>query len=206
MKVLLLNGSPKPAGNTAFALGQMAEVLQSAGIDTEIIQVGSALVPGCTGCGACYKLGRCVREDLVNEVAAKLQDADGLVLGSPVYFASPNGALITFLDRLFYSTGRMDKRRKVGACVVCARRGGTTAALDVLNKYITYAQMPLASSVYWNIIHGARPGEASQDAEGVRTVRTLAANMGYLIRALDLTRDQLPLPEPEPRAFTNFIR
>lgn len=206
MKVLLINGSPKVSGNTAFALQQMEEVFAEYGIETETIQVGSKALWGCVGCGSCYKTGKCVFDDLVNETARKLADADGMVVGSPVYYASPNGTLISFLDRLFYSTGRIDKRMKVGASVVCARRGGTTAAMDVLNKYFTISQMPVASSTYWNIIHGAKPGEAAMDAEGIRTVRNLAKNMAYMMQAFAAARDTLPLPEPEPKAFTNFIR
>ena len=206
MKVFWINGSPKANGNTAFALEQMAEVFASMGIETETIQVGNLLIRGCQGCGACYKLKKCVFEDdIVNETARKLAEADGMVVGSPVYYASPNGTLISFLDRLFYSN-RADLRNKVGASVVCARRGGTTAAMDVLNKYFTISQMPVASSTYWNIIHGAKPGEAQQDAEGIRTVRNLAKNMGYMIQAFQLAKDQIPMPEAEPKAFTNFIR
>lgn len=206
MKVLLINGSPKTNGNTAFALNQMADVFHAEGIETEIIQVGSQLIRGCTGCGSCYKLGRCVFDDVVNETATKLQNADGLVLGSPVYYASPNGTLLSFLDRLFYSSGSIDKRMKVGASVVVARRGGCTASMDVLNKYFTISQMPVASSTYWNIIHGAKPGEAAQDGEGIRTVRNLAKNMVFLMRSVAMGKDSIGLPEPEKKVFTNFIR
>jgi len=206
MKVLLINGSPKEKGNTAFALEQMAEVFADMGIETEMIHVGNLLIRGCQGCGACYKIGHCVIDDIVNEVAQKLDAADGMVVGTPVYFASPNGTLISFLDRLFYSTGKMNKRMKVGAAVACARRGGTTAALDVLNKYFSYAEMPLAPSTYWNIIHGAKPGDAQQDAEGIRTMRNLAKNMGFMMKAFAAAKDTVELPEPEKKAFTNFIR
>ena len=207
MKVLLINGSPRSNGNTAFALAHMADVFAAAGVETETIQVGHLLIRGCQGCGTCYKLGKCVfNDDIVNETAEKLSQADGIVVGSPVYYASPNGTLISFLDRLFYSSGKKGKEMKVGACVVCARRGGTTAAMDVLNKYFTISQMPVASSTYWNIIHGGKPGEAAQDAEGIRTVRNLAKNMVYMMQAFALAKDQIPLPEPEPKVFTNFIR
>lgn len=206
MKVLLLNGSPKAKGNTAFALAQMAEVFAEAGVETEILQVGSQLIRGCTGCGNCYKTGRCVFDDLVNETAARLPGCDGIVIGSPVYYASPNGTLLSFLDRLFYSTGHIDKRMKVGASVVCARRGGCTAAMDVLNKYFTISSMPVASSTYWNQIHGAKPGEAAMDAEGIRTMRNLAKNMVFLMNAIAAEKEAAGLPEPEPKAFTNFIR
>ena len=206
MKVLIINGSPKENGNTAFALNQMCKVFADMGIETETIHVGNQLIKGCQGCGACYKIGKCVIDDIVNETAAKLADADGMVVGSPVYYASPNGTLLSFLDRLFYSTGKISKRMKVGASVVCARRGGTTASMDVLNKYFTISEMPVASSTYWNIIHGAKPGEAEQDAEGIRTVRNLAKNMGYMMKAFAAAKDTVELPEPEKKAFTNFIR
>ena len=206
MKVLLINGSPKEKGNTAFALEQMAEVFAEQGIETEILQVGSECIRGCIGCGSCYKTRRCVFDDLVNETAARLDTFDGIVVGSPVYYASPNGTLLSFLDRLFYSSGKINKRMKVGASVVCARRGGTTASMDVLNKYFTISEMPVASSTYWNIIHGAKPGQAAEDAEGIRTVRNLAKNMSYMIKAFAAAKDTVELPAPEPKAFTNFIR
>lgn len=206
MKVLLINGSPKTDGNTAFALRQMADVFQTKGVEVEIIQVGSQSIRGCTACGGCAKIGKCVFDDLVNETAEKLKTADGLVLGSPVYYASPNGTLLSFLDRLFYSSGHIDKRMKVGASIVVARRGGCTASMDVLNKYFTITQMPVASSTYWNIIHGSKPGEAAQDAEGIRTVRNLAKNMLFLMQSISMGKESLVLPEPEQRVFTNFIR
>lgn len=206
MKVLIINGSPKAGGNTAFALSQMAEIFAEAGIETETIQVGSQLIRGCIGCGSCYKSHRCVFDDLVNETAAKLEGCDGIVVGSPVYYASPNGTLISFLDRLFYSTGHIDKSMKVGTAVVCARRGGCTAAMDVLNKYFTISSMPVASSTYWNQIHGGKPGEAQQDPEGVRTMRNLAKNMVFLMQSIAMHKEEIGLPEPEPKVFTNFIR
>ena len=205
MKVLLINGSPKVNGNTAFALQQMEEVFTAEGVETEVIQVGSKEVRGCIGCGSCYKTGKCVFDDLVNEVAAKFQEADGIVVGSPVYYASPNGTMISFLDRLFYSA-HYDLRMKVGASVVVARRGGCSAAKDVLDKYFTISQMPVASSCYWNMIHGAKPGEAALDPEGIRTVRTLAKNMAFMMRAIAREKAESGLPQPEPKAFTNFIR
>ena len=206
MKVLLINGSPKTNGNTAFALNQMVDVFQSEGVEAEVIQVGSQPIRGCAACGGCYKLGKCVFDDLVNEVAEKLQYADGLVVASPVYYASPNGTLLSFLDRLFYSSGHVDKRMKIGASVVVARRGGCTASMDVLNKYFSISQMPVASSTYWNIIHGSKPQEAAQDAEGIRTVRNLAKNVVFLMRSVALGKETIGLPEPENRVFTNFIR
>lgn len=205
MKVLLINGSPKAKGNTAFALNQMADVFADHGIETEIIHVGSQNIRGCTGCGSCFKTGKCVIDDMVNEFAPKFEAADGIVLGSPVYYASANGTLVAFLDRLFYST-RFDKRMKVGACVAVARRGGCSATFDQLNKYFTISGMPVASSHYWNIIHGAKPGEAEQDAEGIATVRNLAKNMAFLIKSIALGKETYGLPEYDKRAFTNFIR
>ena len=206
MKVLMINGSPRANSNTGVALNEMEKVFKAKGIETEIIQVGSQVIRGCTGCGSCYKLGKCVFNDLVNETAEKLNDADGIVLGSPVYYASPNGTLLSFLDRLFYSTGKINKRMKVGASIVCARRGGTTASMDVLNKYFTISEMPVASSTYWNIIHGSKPGDAEQDTEGIRTMRNLAKNMSYMIKALAAAKDTVELPEADPKVFTNFIR
>lgn len=206
MKILLINGSPKANGNTAFALSQMEDIFLQAGIEAETIQVGSQVIRGCIGCGSCYKTHKCIFDDLVNDTAAKLAEADGVVIGSPVYYASPNGTLLSFLDRLFYSTGHIDKRMKVGASVVCARRGGCTASMDVLNKYFGISGMPIAGSSYWNIIHGAKPGEAALDAEGVRTMRNLAKNMVFLMNAIAAEKEKAGLPEPEAKAFTNFIR
>ena len=206
MNVLIINGSPKANGNTAFALSQMEAVFAENGIACETLQVGSQLIRGCIGCGSCYKTKKCVFDDLVNETAAKLDQFDGIVVGSPVYYASPNGTLLSFLDRLFYSTGHIDKRMKVGASVVCARRGGCTAAMDVLNKYFTISSMPVASSTYWNQIHGGKPGDAQQDLEGIRTMRNLAKNMVFLMNAIAAEKAPQGLPEPEPKVFTNFIR
>ncbi len=205
MKVLLINGSPKTNGNTSFALAQMAEVFADQGIETEVIHVGNQVIRGCLGCGSCYKTGKCVIDDIVNEIAPKFEEADGLVLGSPVYYASANATLIAFLDRLFYST-RFDKRMKVGASVVVARRGGCSATFDQLNKYFTISGMPVASSHYWNLIHGAKPGEAQQDAEGIATMRNLAKNMAFLMKSIALGKETFGMPEYDKRAFTNFIR
>ena len=205
MKVRLINGSPRVNGNTAFALNQMAEVFADQGIETELIQVGKEAIRGCVACGSCYKTGKCVFDDLVNEVAPKFAEADGIVLGSPVYYASANATLVAFLDRLFYST-HFDKRMKVGASVVVARRGGCSATFDELNKYFTISGMPVASSHYWNMIHGARPGEAEQDAEGIITMRNLAKNMSFLIKSIALGKETFGLPQYDPRQATNFIR
>ena len=205
MKVLLINGSPKANGNTTYALRQMAEVFSAQGVEAEIFHVGSQPIRGCIACGSCRKNGKCVFDDLVNEAAPKFQEADGLVVASPVYFASANATLVAFLDRLFYSTG-FDKRMKVGASVVVARRGGCSATFDELNKYFTISGMPVASSSYWNSVHGGAPGEAAQDAEGIATVRNLAKNMTFLMKSIALGRHEFGLPEPEPPARTNFIR
>ena len=205
MKVLLINGSPKAKGNTAQSLEEVAKVFAAQGIDAEIIQVGHLPIRGCVACGSCYKTGKCAIDDIVNEIALKFQEADGIVLGSPVYYASANATLIALLDRLFYST-RFDKRTKVGASVVVARRGGCSSTFDELNKYFTISQMPIASSCYWNSIHGGIPGEVQQDAEGLRTVRTLAKNMAFLMKSIALGKEAYGLPEPEPKAYTNFIR
>ena len=205
MKVLLINGSPKAHGNTAFALNQMAEVFADQGIEAEIIHVGNQAIRGCVACGSCYKTGKCTFDDLVNEVAPKFQEADGIVLGSPVYYASANATLIAFLDRLFYSS-HFDKRMKVGASIVVARRGGCSSTFDELNKYFTISGMPVASSHYWNRIHGSAPGQAEQDAEGIVTMRNLAKNMAFLMKSIALGKETYGLPEYDRRVATNFIR
>ena len=205
MKVLLINGSPKAKGNTAFALEQMAEVFADQGIETEIIHVGNQAIRGCIACGSCYKTGKCVFDDAVNVIAPKFEAADGIVVGSPVYYASANATLIALLDRLFYST-HFDKRMKVGAGVTVARRGGCSATFDELNKYFTISGMPVASSHYWNSIHGGKPGDAQQDAEGIATVRNLAKNMAFLIKSIALGKETYGLPEYDKRQMTNFIR
>ena len=205
MKVLLINGSPKVKGNTAVALEQMAEVFADQGIEAELIHIGNKNIRGCVACGSCYKTGNCVFDDEVNEVARKFEEADGMVVGSPVYYASANATLIAFLDRLFYSA-HIDKRMKVGACVTVARRGGCSATFDELNKYFTISGMPVASSHYWNMIHGAAPGEAAQDAEGIATVRNLAKNMAFLMKSIALGKETYGLPEYDKRQMTNFIR
>ncbi len=204
-KVLILNGSPHSEGTTFRALKEVENTLISEGIDAEYIHVGHLTVKGCTGCYACGKLKKCVHEDIVNEIAEKLKDADGIVLGSPVYYASPNGAFIALLDRLFYSS-RFDKSMKVGASVVAARRGGLTASFDVLNKYFTISEMPIASSKYWNQVHGNSALDAESDIEGLQTMRTLARNMAFLIKCIRLGKEQLHAPEKEKKIYTNFVR
>jgi multimeric flavodoxin WrbA len=205
MKVLILNGSPKANGNTAAALAEMEAVFTAEGFDVETVQVGGLVIRGCTGCGTCYRTGKCVFDDPVNELALKLAECDGLVIGSPVYYASANGTLIALLDRLFYST-RFSKTMKVGASVAVARRGGCSATFDQLNKYFTISGMPVASSQYWNSVHGAKPGQAQADAEGMQTMRTLARNMSFLMKAIALGKDAYGLPEQEKPQYTNFIR
>ncbi len=205
MKVLLLNGSPHAKGSTYTALHEMETVFHRQGIETELIQVGHLPVRGCIACGGCRKAGKCVFDDIVNTLAPKFQEADGLVVGSPVYYASANGTLVSVLQRLFYSTG-FDKTMKVGAAVASARRGGLTATFDELNKFFTISGMPVASGQYWNGIHGNDAAEACQDAEGLQMMRTLAANMAFLMEAIARERTSAGLPEKEPKTFTNFIR
>ena len=205
MKVLLLNGSPKAKGNTALALNEMAAVFAQEGIEAEIIQVGHQAVRGCIACGSCGKNGKCVFDDAVNEVATKFEAADGIVIGSPVYYAGANATLMAFLQRLFYST-RFDKTLKVGASVVIARRGGCSATYDEMNKFFGISGMPIASSQYWNSVHGGAPGQVLEDAEGMQTMRTLARNMAFLMKAIALGKEKYGLPEKEPHAWTNFIR
>lgn len=205
MKVLLLNGSPHAKGSTYTALHEMETVFHRQGIETELIQVGHLPVRGCIACGGCRKAGKCVFDDIVNTLAPKFQEVDGLVVGSPVYYASANGTLVSVLQRLFYSTG-FDKTMKVGAAVASARRGGLTATFDELNKFFTISGMPVASGQYWNGIHGNNAAEACQDAEGLQMMRTLAANMAFLMEAIARERTSAGLPEKEPKTFTNFIR
>ena len=205
INVLLLNGSPHANGNTAVALREMEKVFAENGVRTETVLLGNRAIRGCTACSACGRLGRCVFDDVVNELAPKFEAADGLVVASPVYYASANATLIACLDRLFCST-HFDKTMKVGAGVVCARRGGCSATFDELNKYFTISGMPIASSQYWNSIHGRTPGEAEQDAEGLQTMRTLARNMTFLMKSIALGREQFGLPEREERIATHFIR
>ena len=205
MKVLILNGSPKPDGNTAIAIEEMRKVFAEEGVETEIVQVGNKDVRGCIACGRCGELGRCVFDDVVNEIAEKFEKADGLVVASPVYYASANATLIAVLDRLFYSS-HFDKTMKVGASVVCARRGGCSATFDELNKYFMISSMPVASSQYWNSIHGRTPGEADEDEEGKQTMRVLAGNMTFLMKSIALGKGKFGLPKTEPRVATHFIR
>ena len=205
MKVLIINGSPRQNGNTSIALKEMEKVFAEEGVETEIVQIGNKAVRGCIACGSCHKNGKCVFDDVVNELAPKFEAADGLVAATPVYYASANAAMIACLDRLFFSTG-FDKRMKVGASVVVARRGGCSATFDELNKYFTICGMPVASSQYWNSVHGREPGQAAEDAEGLQTMRTLARNMTFLMKSIALGREKYGLPEVEPWQPTHFIR
>lgn len=205
MKVLILNGSPRPEGNTTVALKELSKTLEAEGVEVEIVQVGDKIIRGCTACGACAKLGKCVFDDVVNEIAPKFEEADGLIVASPVYYASANATLIACLDRLFYS-GKFDKTMKVGASVVVARRGGCSATFDELNKYFTICGMPVCSSQYWNSVHGRMPGEAAQDAEGLQTMRTLARNMTFLMKSIALGKEKYGVPEKEEWQPTHYIR
>ena len=205
MKVLILNGSPRINGNTTIAVNEMVKVFKEEGVETEVIQIGNRDIRGCIACGSCGKTGKCVFDDEVNEIASKFEKADGIVAASPVYYASANATLIACLDRLFYSTG-FDKTMKVGASVVVARRGGLSATFDELNKYFTICGMPVASSQYWNSVHGREKGQASEDLEGLQTMRVLARNMNFLMRSIALGKEKYGLPEQEEWQPTHFIR
>ena len=203
-KVLLLNGSPHRNGCTATALEEMMRVFEAEGIESELIQVGASAVRGCISCNKCSEAGKCVFDDLVNEVAPKFEEADGLVVGSPVYYASPNGNILSFMDRLFYSTP-FSKQMKVGAAVVSCRRGGSTASFDALNKYFTISSMPVASSTYWNQVHGFTAEDVKKDLEGLQTIRNLARNMSFMIKAFADAKETYGYPELERGSFTSFM-
>lgn len=205
MKVLMINGSPHANGNTYIALNEMKTVFEQEGIDTEILHIGNQNIRGCIACGGCKEKGRCVFDDAVNAAASKFEACDGLVVGSPVYYAQANATLVAFLTRLFYSTP-FDKTMKVGASVVAARRGGLSSTFDELNKFFTICGMPVASGQYWNSIHGRAQGEALPDIEGLQIMRTLARNMAFLMKSIELGRDKYGIPEKEPFQPTNFIR
>ncbi len=204
LKVLLLNGSPRTNGNIAVALHEMEEVFEKEGVEYETVQIGKMDIRGCLACNSCGRTGKCVIDDVVNDLAKKFEEADGLVVGSPVYYGSANGTLMSALQRLFYSSS-FDKSLKVGASVVCARRSGCTATFDELNKFFTICNMPVATSQYWNNIHGGNPGEGKEDAEGLQTMRVLARNMVFLMKSIALGKEQLSLPEEEEHVWTNFI-
>ena len=205
MKVLIINGSPRKDGNTSIAVNELVKTFQAEGVEPEVCQVGNKDIRGCVACGRCFQKGKCVFNDIVNELAPKFEEADGLIVASPVYYASANATLIACLDRLFYST-HFDKTMKVGASVVIARRGGCSATFDELNKFFTISGMPVASSQYWNSVHGREKGEAEQDAEGLQTMRTLARNMRFLMKAIALGKEKYGLPEKETWQPTHFIR
>lgn len=205
MKVLLINGSPNAKGCTYTALEEVSKTLNQEGIETEIIHVGNKDIRGCIACRKCKTNGKCVFNDIVNEVAPKFNECDGIIIGSPVYYASANGTLISFIDRLFYSMPA-DKTMKVGAAVVSCRRGGNTTTFDEINKYFTISGMPVASSQYWNMVHGNSPEEVKRDLEGMQTMRTLGKNMAFLMKSIQLGKEQFGLPEKESHIFTNFIR
>ena len=205
MKVLILNSSPRTEGNTAIALNEMVKIFAEDGIETEVVQIGNQDIRGCIACNACYQKGSCVFDDVVNQLAPKFEEADGLVIASPVYYASANATLIACLDRLFYST-HFDKTMKVGASVVIARRGGCSSTFDELNKYFMMNNMPVASSQYWNSVHGREKGQAEQDLEGLQTMRVLARNMAFLMKGIALAKEKYGLPEKEAWQPTHFIR
>lgn len=205
MKVLFLNGSPRKGGNTSIAIDEMVKVFKTQGIETEILEIGNKVIRGCIACDSCEKTGKCAFDDGVNEAAEKLRESDGFVIASPVYYASANGTIISFLDRLFYSSS-FDKTMKVGASIAVARRGGCSATFDELNKYFTICGMPVASSQYWNSVHGRQKGEAKQDLEGLQTMRTLARNMAFLMKSIALGKKEFGLPEKEKSTPTHFIR
>lgn len=205
MKILLLNGSPRTSGNIALALHEMEKVFEENGVEYETVLLGKMDIRGCMACGNCRKTGKCVFNDIVNELAKKFEEADGLVIGSPVYYGSANGTLMSALQRLFYST-HFDKSLKVGASVVSARRSGCTATFDELNKFFTLSNMPVAASQYWNNIYGWEPGEGKVDDEGMQVMRVLARNMVFLMKSIALGKKEVGLPEEEPRVWTNFTR
>lgn len=206
MKALLVNGSPRPNGCTFTALTELRNTLESEGIEVELIHVGNKDIRGCIACRKCASTGKCVFDDIVNEVAPKLAEADAFVIGAPVYFSSPAGGAISFMDRLFFSTLHTDKTMKVGAAVVTCRRGGNTASFDVLNKYFTMTGMPVVSSQYWNMVYGGSADEVRQDAEGLQTMRTLGRNMAFMMKSIQLGKEQFGLPQKETPTFTNFHR
>lgn len=205
MKVLLINGSPRKDSNTLLALKEMVKVFEKEGIETEIMDIGGKDIRGCIACGKCREKGRCIFDDVVVEAGRKLAQADGLVVGSPVYYASANGTVTSFMDRLFYSNS-CDLRMKVGAAIAVARRGGQTTTFDQLNKYFTISGMPVASGQYWNGVHGTAPGEAAEDCEGLQQMRTLASNMAFLMKSIALGKEKYGLPEREAPHRMNFIR
>ena len=205
MKVLMINGSPHAKGNTYVALDEMRNIFEAEDIEVNYLHIGSKVIRGCVACGQCKKKGKCVFDDDVNVAAPLFEEADGLVVGTPVYYGSANATTIAFLDRLFFSTS-FDKTMKVGAAVVVSRRGGSSSTFDEMNKYFMMNQMPVASSQYWNMIYGLTPGEAREDAEGLQTMRTLARNMVFLMKSIALGKEKFGLPPKEEWIGTHFIR
>ena len=205
MKVLIVNGSPRAKGNTALAVSEMEKVFAEEGVEVQTLNIGGKDIRGCLACTKCYETGKCAINDVVNEAAEMLKEADGMVIASPVYYASANGTIISFLDRLFYSNSA-DLRMKVGGSVAVARRGGCSATFDELNKYFTINNMPVASSQYWNSVHGREEGEAIKDEEGLQTVRVLARNMAFLMKSIALGKEKYGLPKTEERVVTNFVK
>ena len=203
MKVLILNGSPRVNGCTARALEEVSKTLNEEEIETEIIQVGNKDIRGCIACNSCAKTGKCVFNDIVNDIAVKFEKADGIIIGSPVYYAGSNGTIISLLDRLFYST-HFDKTMKVGACVLSSRRAGSTSAMDEINKYFTICSMPIVSSSYWNEVHGFTASDVEKDKEGLQTMRNLGRNMAFMIKAIKLGKEKYGLPKIEKGEFTSF--
>jgi multimeric flavodoxin WrbA len=207
MKVLLVNGSPNEKGCTYTALNEVALVLNEEGIETEIFWIGNNSIAGCFGCGICRKIGRCCINDNVNEFSIKAAESDGFIIGSPVYYASISGQLKSFLDRVFYSIKKESLYLKPGAGIVSARRAGTTSAKDEIDKYFSISEMPIVSSVYWNMVHGNTPKEVIQDEEGISTLRILARNMAFLLKCIETGKNNgVALPKKEERKRTNFIR
>lgn len=203
MKVLLINGSPHANGCTQRALREVEKALNGEGIETENIHIGALDIRGCISCKSCVSLGKCVFDDIVNDVAAKFETANGIVVGSPVYYAGSNGTVLSFLDRLFYST-HFDKTMKVGACVLSSRRAGSTSAFDEINKYFTICSMPIVSSTYWNEVHGSAAEDVEKDLEGLQIMRNLGRNMAFMIKSIELGKEKYGLPEKEAKKFTNF--
>lgn len=204
MKVLIINGSPRVGGNTTVAVNELLKTFEEEGVQAEAVQIGNKAIRGCIACGNCMDSGKCAFDDAVNELAPKFEEADGLIVASPVYYASANATLIAFLDRLFYST-HFDKSMKVGASVVVARRGGCSATFDELNKYFTISNMPIAASQYWNSVHGREKGQAKKDLEGLQTMRVLARNMTFLMKSIALGREKYGMPATEEHQWTHFI-
>lgn len=204
MKVLIINGSPRTNGNTQIAINELTKEFEQENIEVKNIEIGTKDIRGCIACGTCYKTGKCVFNDLVNDGIELLKEVDGVIIASPVYYASANGSLISFLDRMFYAN-HTDLTMKVGASVAVARRGGASSTFDELNKYFTISGMPIASSYYWNSVHGRDKGEAQEDKEGLYTMRMLAKNMIFLMKAIALGKEKYGLPVKEQRVVTNFI-